>query len=419
MNGDLSADRVQHYCCGSCCIDPATGTTTRRQQVVNVHAAISGAGLLGGVNHTTPRKSQWLSMSLANTTQCAGRVCHDILGRAWRRVWGKLEIPRAEADTDVLHVIVRSKTVRALKWLEQWTTKALSFMLSVVTLPVDHLWQKIHHLDAEGGTLKNIFSRDDPFQACRHAMGQFVSDTSASALGLFFAYYRDATRAEYTELGRCAFRGIMLLASLVWFHLEMFFHGWPYKAVLLADEDPLVRQSTAEELYAADKGDLTESFCLKLRGMAGSAAELLRKRCVRAGMRAWRDSAKIANMHTERLLSLIRTSAPGKCSAERVLSAGLLSQVRQVHRRCAGVDAGFRSSRRLRADGVPLRQKRRERTSAKAKWQRRFGIGELQRVFNFEWAEHVAAVRASGDLRRFRPRHEYKDICIYIYILGM
>lgn len=53
----------------------------------------------------------------------------------------------------------------------------------------------------------------------------------------------------------------------------------------------------------------------------------------------WAAHAKLANMHTERLLSLIKKSSPGKYpAAERICSSGYLAQWLREHRKAGGVD---------------------------------------------------------------------------------
>ena len=101
----------------------------------------------------------------------------------------------------------------------------------------------------------------------------------------------------FDELVHCAVRGILTLAALVWFYLEMCFHSWPYSLVMLTHDDLQVRQATADQFYKASECCLSKSFCLQVRSMAEDAPALLRNLRLRAALRAWRDTANIANIH--------------------------------------------------------------------------------------------------------------------------
>ncbi len=70
---------------------------------------------------------------------------------------------------------------------------------------------------------------------------------------------------------------------------------------------------------------------------------------------AWSFFCKLTNMHTERLLASIKNSCPRNPTVERLVSAGLLTQVLRTHLGSGGADPRHAAtSRDLVARGVPL-----------------------------------------------------------------
>jgi hypothetical protein len=110
----------------------------------------------------------------------------------------------------------------------------------------------------------------------------------------------------------------------------------------------------------------------------------------------WSWVARLCNMHLERLLSLVRKSAPLRCVVERLLHSGFLSQVMQRHLQAGGSD--IRAIRRKDAlkTGAPLRCKARLR-------QRRSAPGQLKFA---KWAN--AEVREEKRMGRKMDRDGYK-----------
>ena len=72
--------------------------------------------------------------------------------------------------------------------------------------------------------------------------------------------------------------------------------------------------------------------------MAPTWQELLNHRGLMAALTTWSWVAKLSNMHLERLLALIRKSAPQRCFLERLLATGHLTQILSRHRSAGGSD---------------------------------------------------------------------------------
>ncbi len=72
--------------------------------------------------------------------------------------------------------------------------------------------------------------------------------------------------------------------------------------------------------------------------MVSSASDLLMHKGLHAALWLYSWMKRVCNMNTERLLSLIRKSAPQRCVVERLLSAGFLTQVHSKHLQASGCD---------------------------------------------------------------------------------
>lgn len=90
--------------------------------------------------------------------------------------------------------------------------------------------------------------------------------------------------------------------------------------------------------------------------MCTSADSLLNDVDMLQGLSDWARHTRLTNMHTERMLSLIKQNAGGKHPvAERLASSGMLAQVIEAHTGAGGKDPRRSASRKeLLASGVPF-----------------------------------------------------------------
>lgn len=157
-----------------------------------------------------------------------------------------------------------------------------------------------------------------------------------------------------------------------------------------------------------------------------------------AALELWSWHGRFTNMATERLLSQIRRSAPLRCSVDRLLCAGMLTQIQHKHMRAGGKDVRKVTRSTLLNLGAPIaasrgRAARRKRMDSKPQltsrvtaWintrlvQRRLDTG--QRLSRAQYLEEVASLRAewgalseearhcaSLEALRFRERQAYKN----------
>ena len=94
----------------------------------------------------------------------------------------------------------------------------------------------------------------------------------------------------------------------------------------------------------------------EVRKLFASWEEMFNDAEFKALLRNWAEAAKIANMTVERLLALVKTGTPMKAPlAERLVSAGLLTQILKAHRLAGNPDPRVTTRKELIEMGVPLR----------------------------------------------------------------
>jgi hypothetical protein len=145
----------------------------------------------------------------------------------------------------------------------------------------------------------------------------------------------------------------------------------------MGDQD---QQSILDAFFAANLCDLDALFARPLRS-AGVTAETLIQR-IGDMLEAIGQFAQGTNMGLERLLSLIKCSAPSvgrrHSSAERIWAAGTLTQVMQRH--LAAGHSDFRGHMRrssLKKLGVRIRVVKRRRSRASQSWHLRYASWKL------------------------------------------
>ena len=92
----------------------------------------------------------------------------------------------------------------------------------------------------------------------------------------------------------------------------------------------------------------------QVRSLAQNAENLLQHRPLLCALRLWARSCRLGNMATERLLSLVRRSAPNRCTVERVLGAGYLAQLETRHKSAGGACVRTLTRKQLFSIGAPI-----------------------------------------------------------------
>ena len=125
-----------------------------------------------------------------------------------------------------------------------------------------------------------------------------------------------------------------------------------------------------QALYDRPDCCVDEHFTDKARIIGGTTAGFNKSMGLKAALRSWAMHSSLTNMGTERLLSLVRRSCPSRCYAERMVAAGYLTQVQQVHRSAGGNDVNKLTRHQLLAAGIPLRAGAKHQNRAKSHGRR-------------------------------------------------
>ena len=355
FNGDIRKGRIEHYCCG-CCKD-AEGRFSRDVCVDNMVSAATSVGLFGDLDNTKPEKSKWLSSSGYLAMLAAGIAIHRVLPRVWNIAFPDWNIPALPQDSEDYHAMTRSKAYRAKLWLNNMDENARALMLTVVTAPLDHCMQVVQMLDHKGAALKKLVkSAESPFSICMSELVDMFCFPNDSKLKVLAIHYEHAEAEERVGIARSAYQMLLSVAARVWRELDSQFRSWPTK--LGADAS----LELFRELYAAEPCCLDAGFSAKLRAMAVDAESLMELRDVMVVLDLWARMCRVCNMSLERLLSLIRRSAPARCHVERILCAGHMSQLRNAHWAAGGKDCTKRTRQQLLKHGVPIKACARRRT---------------------------------------------------------
>lgn len=263
LNGTWSRPEVEHFCCGCC---QATDMLSKREvQVNNVVGAILGAGICGGLNHTVPAKSRWLTTAGCLAHLCFGMQVHGILPRVWRLAFGEWSIPRAVDDPDDFHRVVRSKVYRAKLWLSHEDTAWKALTLSVCTAPSDHLMQQIQLSDAQGMSLRSLLAPvSNPFKQCGVSYVALLTAPDSPVRTVICAQYQHLGIEVLGVILRYALATSLELAARVWRHLASYYDGWPYKLLHLASSRGVAdKQRVAEEVCGASECCLDDTCSTK------------------------------------------------------------------------------------------------------------------------------------------------------------
>ena len=143
--------------------------------------------------------------------------------------------------------------------------------------------------------------------------------------------------------------------------------------------------------------------------MLKEASDLFNNKFIQACLRTWSWESRITNMHTERLLSLVRRAAPKNPTptAEKVIACGLLAQINRTHRLAGGDDLRSTSRSQLAKAGVPTRFSQKSRPKNYKK--RRTVLDFINNERKLRSAQGIKRKWPDwGRLLSYRPGHEIK-----------
>ena len=225
-------------------------------------------------------------------------------------------------------------------WFTADGTLAKAVVFLVASAPAEQLLQRIQWLDARGGILRDMFhSSSDPFLATLGTYALMLSSPLLTPAWLLFKQF-ECQGADVVQVVFEAYHVTVLdLGAKLWLQW-MRVKGWPYRLVGLVAPQQSVREETAQSLYSTNDCCFDESMTAKVKRLKPTWQLLLTHRGLMSALTIWSWVATLCNMRLERLLSLIRKSAPLRCYLERLLSSGHLTQILSRHCNLHGAPVG-------------------------------------------------------------------------------
>ena len=238
--------------------------------------------------------------------------------------------------------------------------------VSFVAEPVDWLWQRLQHLDDNSQSLIDACSQKrSPFiAAARRSSDMLLQPEDESALAPLLLHALYGTTAAEQDSFRSELRTMIasVVTQLYWRFILMF-KCWPFPLVCLADQSLTENDwlDVVRKLYQADECCLDWDCARKMRAQFQTMMAFYNDAELRRLIWTWARKAKLCNMHLERVLALIRSSAPRRLpNAERLCAGGLLAMINQKHKAAGGTAAGSLRRKQALAEGVPLASRPRE-----------------------------------------------------------
>lgn len=394
INGDIGKPRFVHIEHGCCTGRADTCDKFFLALVQGVGTLLTESGL--------PAASRWGSLASSNSELQLAESFHAGFSRAFLSAFD-LRTPGshatiddgAPADVD-FRLLMQRKVYRVRKVLEDPGRRMQMLRLSYITEPLDHLLQRLQHLDESSSPLLDLRRPGtSPLHFALSRWADMVRQPIAnSVLSSFFAQCTGgATAEEAREAIRTTQLDIFTMVCQVWWRLELDFEAWPWALAELvhptcSDED---RLAFAEGIWTAPVCCLDVGMCRKIRAMYASASDMLADTAFMGALRLWARGSRVTNMHMERLLSLFRKTVPDKCPGfERFASAGFLAQILQEHLAAGGAHPAVVTRKELVADGAPIMAQG-ERPTAKP---------SLARGHLLLMSERCSAARAASGSKR-------------------
>lgn len=365
--GDWRMQKVVHICDGEGCC------SSREETVEKVFAAMTNNGaLLQGSG--LPAKSKWGSMTTACAETSFGVLFHGVLPRAFARAfpdWDSGEQPLLEdaelgLDQDFQNGVKR-KVYRVGKFLGSLQRVHPVLQTSWVAEPIDWLWQRLQYLDENQQSLIDVCNPDrDPFRAAVKRSSQMLlqpMDIGHLAPLLSHVSYGRTAAEQETFLAELQSMVASVVCQLHW-RFVVTFAAHPFPLASLADST-LIDEEILEAiraLYRLPSCCLDATCSQKMRAFFPTCEDMFNDLEFRRLIKTWTRRAKLCNMHLERQLALVRSSAPRRLpNAERLCAAGLLAMVNQKHQAAGGSAPGSLKRSQLLAEGVPLASRARAR----------------------------------------------------------
>ena len=362
LNGDIRSERIQHVERGCC--------NSREETIDNIVSAISSSGLISGLDSELPSKNRWGSCARHLAEQVAGHMFHNVLNRTLAKANPRWEVIEAAAaqDDDDYRKMMRGKVIRSVLSTNTSQKRLDLALLSWISVPLDHLWMKLQYMDFHGSALFDIvFWRTSPFAEAQQSFGVTLATRieEGRLKPLFHQYVScDVGKDQLTTRIR---EMTMAMSAQVWWWFELVFSSWPYMLLRMVDQRHLATPlAVAKEFWDDHFCNKDSWFSEKLMTLFRSAEEMASDPTLLVALNNWGRTAKVSNMHLERMLARMKKGTPQKAPMlERLLAAGTLGEwIRRHTKSWNGSDPRVVTRERLLQDGAPLRSARKRRAQS-------------------------------------------------------
>ncbi|CAK0802608.1 unnamed protein product, partial [Prorocentrum cordatum] len=206
-----------------------------------------------------------------------------------------------------------------------------------------------------GGSIKVLAgAANNPALNCMAACSAFMFrpvTTTIATLARHFYWHDAETFGLFLKIAHGV---ILLLSRCIWRRVRCRCFQWPFRLARLADPDPTVRRSRAEDLHARSECCFDKGMGMKIRTFALNAAGLVENGAALAAVSMWSDSALACNVIQERASALIRRSSALRRNVERLISNGFLAAILPEHLRAGGSDVRAVARGKLIEMGAPI-----------------------------------------------------------------
>ena len=300
-------------------------------------------------------------------------MTHDLIRQCFCRAMPKWDDIAEDVDEgEDYRLMMKRKTYRSKMVLQNPEKREDLILLSLSTIPLDHLFTRLEYLDARGGLLYDLSeTRSSPLAECSRALFQVVGGNTGAFAEMFDHF--DETTDRVPETTTKARVMMLEMAAHLWWR-SWRYSTWPYR--LLRAVNPMTQHNSLrvfEQLYDASPCCLDDHFSLKLRACYSSARAMDACPILKVQLQTWARKGRVVNMHIERLLALIKKAAVvsqgQKPDITRLASAGLLTQWRRLHSQSGGMDFSSLANQRqhVLSRGAPVRKRPREQDPNKCR----------------------------------------------------
>ena len=268
--------------------------------------------MVGGILTSTPAINRWGTCGEHVAEQTAGCMFHRILPKtlstAFRR-WDAADENNEEVDDDH-RLMMRKKAWRAkLRNSNPDYQKHLA-VSCWLTIPAEHLLMKVQKLDSDGGGLQDVMSeKRSPFNEAQHDLTDMIDakPEESPLRALFYQFARDS-EDEHDGLTTTCREGVSSIICQNWFWFIKVCQNWPFRLSTMRDATRPVqeRRRTGTSFWYEPDCCKDGFFSLKVKPLFIGLNEFLDDEEFQSLMRRWQKTEKLANMHNERLLALIR-----------------------------------------------------------------------------------------------------------------